>query len=104
MTPTNAHLALCAADLTAYAQAAFLILNPGTTFHEALYIRAMCNQLERIEPRRVVGHQDRVEHLIPQSGQSRCRSNLFLQKHFRRTVAGKGLGEPAACAMRCRNV
>jgi len=49
MTPIKAYLALCATDLTAYVQAAFLILNPGATFHQALYVRAMCHQLERIE-------------------------------------------------------
>lgn len=49
ITPSDAHRALCAKYLMAFVQAAFKVLYPDATFHAALYVRALCHQLERVE-------------------------------------------------------
>jgi len=49
MPPFDVIRALCANNLFAYVQAAFGVLQPGATFHPAMYLRALCHQLERLE-------------------------------------------------------
>ena len=74
MSPIDAFLALCATNMTAYAHASFLALNPGSTFHQALYIRALCHQLERIER----GEIRRLLIILPPRHlKSHCASVVF---------------------------
>lgn len=49
VAPVETLLALCARNLMAYVQVSFGILQPGAKFHAALYLRALCHQLERLE-------------------------------------------------------
>ncbi|WP_162798048.1 phage terminase large subunit [Sulfitobacter sp. JL08] len=49
MPPFDVIRALCATNLFAYVQAAFGVLQPGATFYPAMYLRALCHQLERLE-------------------------------------------------------
>ena len=49
MPPFDVARALCASNLFACAHTAFGILYPGARFHAALYLRALCHQLERLE-------------------------------------------------------
>ena len=65
---------LLRSDLHAYVQRAFLELNPGEQYLAALYIRAICYQLERVER----GEIRRLLILVaPQHLKSHCASVAF---------------------------
>lgn len=74
MNPNDVFLALCRKELMSFVNWAFLELNPTATFRDALYLRAMCHQLERIE-------RGEIRHLLiilpPRHLKSFCTSVAF---------------------------
>lgn len=81
--------ALLRDDLHAYMHRAFLELYPGTPFLPAMYIRAMCHQLERVER----GEVKRLLLLVPPRHlKSHCASvalsTWYLGRHPTKTVVG----------------
>lgn len=74
MPPFDVLRALCAKDLFAFVQLAFSLLYPGVTFHPAMYLRALCYQLERLERGEI---QRLLIILPPRHLKSFCASIVF---------------------------